>query len=430
MRVMAWAVILGVLSVGSAGGLAAVAATAPAAGASPAGSMAATSAPTSRPVATTARTEHYDVVCEGFDAELAGMILEELHSQLTKHFGKAPAGRLTVGVFADRAAFQNALRADRQFPVEAGGYYAPSNHKVYLFRQPSDYFTRQLLLHEATHQFHWLVASGNKAPSGAWYDEGLSEYFGMHNWDGRGLQTGVVPAITLEDYPAAALKALDAQKDGLAGIVAGTNGVPRPVAWAMTHFLISNYPEKFADLAGRLDRQADAAASWKEVFGDGAELSAKFRAWIVSHAQPWRIVWVSWQERGDALEGKSQTNALAVLKETPAALSVELEPVKGAFKAGLVFGFQSAEDFYVCQLSADRSVRILRYQAGKWQRIKSAFKPAAKGRDVLTATLAGNQVTLSANGVAIATLEAPGQLGLNCDNCEVLFRPTITAKRD
>ena len=34
-------------------------------------------------------------------------------------------------------------------------------------------------------------ATGNRSPKATWYTEGLAEYFGMHNWDGKTL-TGVV----------------------------------------------------------------------------------------------------------------------------------------------------------------------------------------------------------------------------------------------
>src|ERR1017187_7201487 len=148
------------------------------------------------------RTEHYDIHVEGLDVADVGRMLEQLHGHLKSYFGKAPEGRLSVGVYATQERWAAALQADRQYvPLGAGGYYAPFTRKAYLWVQPSTYFTRQVLLHECTHQFHWLVATGNLAPSALWYTEGIAEYFGMHNWDRKTRQTCGIPGGTLAGHP-------------------------------------------------------------------------------------------------------------------------------------------------------------------------------------------------------------------------------------
>ena len=35
-------------------------------------------------------------------------------------------------------------------PVSGGGYYSEERRKAYVYIQPSEYYTRQLVLHEAT----------------------------------------------------------------------------------------------------------------------------------------------------------------------------------------------------------------------------------------------------------------------------------------
>ena len=183
-------------------------------------------------------------------------------------------------------------------PPQAGGYYAPQTHKAYIWAQPTEYFTRQVILHEATHQFHWLTATGNASPSAEWYYEGLAEYFGMHNWDGKRLQTGVIPAITLEDYPGAALKAYN---EAAGDLMRMCSRAGRPGDWALVHFLLKKHRAQFRSLAAKFDARQDASAAWAEVFGDGlAGLSREFGDWLRSHAQPWRIVWTGWQQRGRA----------------------------------------------------------------------------------------------------------------------------------
>src|SRR4051812_6906807 len=126
------------------------------------------------------RTEHYDLYADGVDADDVGRMLEQFHGQMSAAFGRAPEGRLRVELYADKAGFDRALKADDQGSVDAGGDYARETKKAYLYVQPSEYYPRQLILHECTHQFHFLAATHNKAPKAEWYIEGLAEYYGMH----------------------------------------------------------------------------------------------------------------------------------------------------------------------------------------------------------------------------------------------------------
>src|SRR4051794_7185584 len=106
------------------------------------------------PAGTDHRTQHYDLYTETGDAAELGRLLEGLHGHLKKHFGKAAPRRLRVQVYADLNRFRQALAADGLDKDRAGGFYSFKTQKVYLYRQPSAYYPRQLLLHESTHQFH------------------------------------------------------------------------------------------------------------------------------------------------------------------------------------------------------------------------------------------------------------------------------------
>jgi hypothetical protein len=368
------------------------------------------------------RTEHYDLTVEGLDANDTGAMLEQLHARLRDYFGIAPAGRLAVSVYATQARWAAELRKDRQLvPPAAGGYYAPFTRKAYLWLQPSAYSTRQLILHEATHQFHFLVATGNLSPSAVWYTEGLAEYFGMHNWDGKRLEVGVIPAITLEDYPAAALKSFEAAGSDLERMLPQA---ARPESWALVHFLLNNYRAQFRAMAARLDRQEDASKAWDQVFGgESSRLSVEFHQWIQGHAQPWKIVCIRWQQRGDVIAGESQkTNSLAILKETPKVLSVELTTLTPGGMAGLVFAYQAEKYFSLLQVLPDRKVRVLRRQNASWVTVFTGECPAADGPTTLSAMQDGKSTTLWVNGEKIATLPEIGQVGLNTEGCQALFR--------
>jgi len=68
------------------------------------------------------------------------------------------------------------------------GYATDGN--VWVMRQPSDYYTRHLLLHEGAHalQIHLFGGTG---PS--WYAEGMAELLGVHRGTGSQVQIGRVP---------------------------------------------------------------------------------------------------------------------------------------------------------------------------------------------------------------------------------------------
>ena len=262
----------------------------------------------------------------GPDAEMVGRMLDGLHVQLAEFFGRRPEGRLEVEIYATRDAYREALRRDGLNYVGGGGYYAPGTKKVYLYPQPSEYFSRQLILHEAAHQFHFLAATGNSAPRSAWYVEGLAEYFAMHRFDDDALETGVVPAVTLEDYPAKAIGALEACDWDLEGVVYGRVKAGRPLAWSLVHFLVNCHPAEFKQLARKLDRNQEPAAAWQATLGRiTPEFVGEYRKWVEDHAQPWSIVWAAWQELGDKIEGHSRVVGVSVLKETPRRLEAEME---------------------------------------------------------------------------------------------------------
>ena len=371
-------------------------------------------------------TEHYHVRSAGPDAEVVGRMLEGLHGQLADFFGRRPEGRLEVEILATAEAYQEALRRDGLKYVGGGGYYAPGTKKVYLFPQPSEYFTRQLILHEAAHQFHFLVATGNSAPRSAWYVEGLAEYFAMHNFDGHSLKTGVVPAITLEDYPAKAIAAMEDRDWDLKRMISGDVKSGRPLAWSLVHFLVHSRPAEFKRLAARLDRNEEPLAAWEAGLGRiTPEFTAQYRQWVEQHTQPWSVVWTAWQAAADRIEGDSRVVGICVLKETPRRLQAEMELVDGRLKAGLVFGYRSPRNFYMLQAFSHGWVWIVRRVDDQWQTLVSEAVPKPNDRNLLALSRDESRLTLSVNGRKLRTLEAPGQIGLNVDGCRVRFRVEV-----
>ncbi len=376
-----------------------------------------------------ASTEHYRVLAEGpLDPVEVGRLLEALHRRLARRYRRAPTGSLAVSIYATRDRWAAALRADGEpIPAKGGGYYSPKTKKAYLYVQPSVHYTRQLILHEATHQFHFLVATRNTAPRASWYTEGVAELHAMHTWDGTTLRGGVVPPISLEDYPGQALDQVAALEADPVGVLGGKVAIERPLAWAIVRYLETKHRKRFAALAAALDRGAAPLDAWRKAFGGppGRDLGEAVRKAILAEPQPWRSVWTEWRPHGpDAIEGSSKTIALAVLAEDRSELEVEIIPRSddGAFKAGVVFGFRSDAEFHFVELRADGSCRILKRAAARWETLHRADAPAADGATpTLSLAREGEAVTVTVNGTELGRWTSAGALGVAADACPVRF---------
>jgi len=372
-------------------------------------------------------TEHYDLYIEGdLDPIETGSMLEALHTKLTRFFDRAPERRLRIEIYETHDRFLGALLRDRQPYESGGGLYGPTFEKVWLAIQPTEAYTRQLILHEATHQFHFLVATGNEFPSAHWYTEGLAEFMGMANWDGHELEVGVIPAITLEDYPERARTAFDELDWDLEAALEDRVSAGQAGSWALVHFLANHDHDRFRELGRRLERREHPGDAFHEVYGDlRSQLVGDFRAWLEDNRQPWQWRWNSWQQRGDWIEGASDVVAMSTLKKTPRRLEVELQPVSGYLKGGLVFGYRSPDDFFTMTLWDDRHIRVLRRLEGEWVRIHQMKIEQPPGRDVLSVEQSGQGVRLRANGKLVKVVEATGQVGLTVDGCKARFRPVV-----
>lgn len=375
------------------------------------------------------RTAHYDLRVEGdLDPVETGAMLEALHGELTRFFGRSPARRLRIEIYATHERFLAALRRDDQPYESGGGLYGPTFGKVWLSIQPTEAYTRQLILHEATHQFHFLVATDNRFPSAHWYTEGFAEFMAMANWDGTDLNVGVIPAITVEDYPARARRHFDVIGWDLEGALRGRVAVGQAASWALVHFLAHRDMPRFRRLGARLERREDPAAALRAVYGKiGSGMLAAFRSWLVQNRQPWEWRWNAWQERGDWIVGESDVVAISTLKSTPRRLDVEIRPVSGPFQGGLVFGYRSTEDFHLMTLSDDRVLSIVRRRNGAWHRLRQVVVEPPTGPDVLSLEQNPAGLRLSANGRLVQVVRAPGQVGLTVDGCKARFRPVIDA---
>jgi hypothetical protein len=94
-----------------------------------------------------------------------------------------------VGVLAaDKSRFAGTGLWPDDLPPFPNGYMR--DRQFWLYDQPSDYYRRELFLHEGTHGFMWSFLGSFGPP---WYAEGMAELLGTHAWSDGKLTLGVVP---------------------------------------------------------------------------------------------------------------------------------------------------------------------------------------------------------------------------------------------
>jgi hypothetical protein len=272
---------------------------------------------------------------------------------------------LSVELSATVDAWTAAMQADGVAPpASGGGYYAPGNRKVYLYRQPTEYFTRCLFLHEITHQFHWLSRTNNTSQGPFWYGEGIAEYLSRHDWDGRCLRLGVLPMISQEDYQAAALGEVSAAAFNLTSALSSPS---RQLSMAFYRFLErgknGTYRSGFAEFRATVDH---GGADWSAVLstdvGAPAALQPEFVNWLQQEQQPMTPIFVDWVhvKPGSVRSygiGSAQFSA-ARIKQSVSHLEVSV-PVPYSGWAGVLVAFRDNSN-WVGYLAAPEMLSVAR----------------------------------------------------------------------
>jgi hypothetical protein len=360
------------------------------------------------------------------EAEEAGRVLEAAWPLFARFFGAEPARkdgeRLRVSLLADASGWAAAIRAAGGTPPDsgAGGYYDPISRGAYLYRQPSAWYTRTLLLHEAAHQFHFLARTANRSPPAGWYVEGLAEHLSHHAWDGTTLHLGVVPLLSLEDRAAKALAAMTAPDFSLEALVEGRAG-DRPEQMHLVRFLKAGgdtkRAERFDELAAKLDRGAASSAAVARALGKPGPLLDAVRAWLPSVQQPFVPVHVDWDVRGPrALRGTSGGVSVCRVRGPARRVAARLlVPADGPLGGGLLLHVESVSAFTVA-LVGPNSIRVQRLTNGRWDVLATAPWTRAAGPLPLSADRRGADVTVNVGELALGPFSLPGDsLGLAVD---------------
>ena len=383
-------------------------------------------------------TEHYRIEA-GFPAgevEEMGRVLEAAWPQFAAFFGAEPtlAGdeRLRVFVGATKEAFEARMRADGVTPPEAGGYYSPGNSTAYLYRQPTIYYTRVLLLHEATHQFHYRACTKNRHISHPWYVEGLAEHLGRHCWDGETLVIGALPVLSLADYAAAAKAKLDAANGDLRGFLEEGYDA-RPVYWALVRYLLlgegGRNATKFRALMKRLDRGEIGRDIVFRTFGRSAPLGRKLSEWLAGEQEPWMQIYNEWEGTAPGRFRGTAPGAIVSLCRAKAdlvRLRATLEvPGSGAWIGGLLLHHVDNGNYSTAMVYGTSEIRVVKREGDHWVTLATAALPEPKEPGLLRfeAVRQGGKVTLMVEGAEIGGFELPGsKLGLALQGSTLKFR--------
>ena len=311
-------------------------------------------------------------------------LLEAARGRLDRLLGRplAPGQRLRVNLYRDGRERDRALGAT----VQGGGIFLYENQQCYLAVQPTRYFTRHLMLHEATHQFVCAAFARRVDFLPAWLAEGLAEYVAHHNWDGRDLEIGLWDVVTLpgNDWLAQAKAKLDAGQWTIDRILR-SDGTDRAGPWALTHVLMTHHRARLHQYIARClaeggaeEPTAKQGVAWFDaVFGaDRGRLGAELHRFVRGSARRWEVLWPDWERRGRVLVGHGGELAAMVLDQSCADLSGRVASVRvtcdwSRTTPGLLVGYKSDTDFHVVEIFQGRLVHFGRRWRGHWAGVRT-----------------------------------------------------------
>jgi len=385
-------------------------------------------------------TDHYRLVSDGpqAEAEEFARVLEAAWPQFAAYFKakpKIPAKeKLEVRFFETREPWAKALTAaGATAPEGVGGMYWEGDKVVYLYRQPLRLTTRTLLLHEATHQFHFLARTRNKSPVAYWYREGVAECLSWHDWDGRALELGVLPAIALEDYPGKALKELQDESLDLQAIIEAKTEGSRPVAWAIYRHISTGSGGKplkgFDKFSGKMNGGVQPSPLFWRTFGQPAAYRKELVAWLEKEQQPFVPLFNEWEPLGPGRIHGFAGVVSACRLQAPATqfeATIEVPKEKTRWRAGGLVHYASPDDYAIFLVDWAGYLRITRRIEGRWQILEQGEGPGPSedGNYHFQMFQKGGKVfVMFKGGASYGPWDLPNPaFGLAIENCDLAFR--------
>jgi hypothetical protein len=371
---------------------------------------------------TDVRTAHCLLHVEGMDPQETGRFLDAAYTEMKRFFSDVePDRKIQIKIYATRERYQSEMdRLRKIFAIprrcrDAAGMYIRETACSYLYIQPQEYSTRRTLLHEFAHAYHDFIRPWSRVPSLEFCEEGIAEYFALHNWDGQRLKLGIVPVIASVDYPRMALRQLqNTARFDLESIVVGDTEVDYPLAWGLASFLINCHRAKFNIWRQGLNNGVEPRVVWQKQFGPiTPELRRSFESWLQSNAPPWQVISGDWSPWAELIEGKAGENefAVAILNETPRRWTVTLEPSRSAPGAGVVIGFHGARNYHIVQPGSDGVWEIAHCTGPTSPKERQTFS-ASKNLNKVTVEPGEGFTTIRVGEQSVALTNVSGRVGL------------------
>lgn len=305
---------------------------------------------------------HYSLYSKTSQAESEEMskMIESSFTALEEWFQHSPQNSepLVVEVYQNEGDWADAISTDGlDVPYGAGGYYHPTTRKAYLYTQPTQYYTRQLLIHEVIHQFHDLIRSSTRDLPG-WYVEGIAEYLSMYDWDGSCIRLGRLPLITQEDMPQKALQESGALS--LSNHFQESDSISRPLEWAMFRYFDLHYGAKWDEFRYQMDEgEGDASSIFEDVFDDSLDaFEAPLISWLEEEQQPFVTTYLEWCHiDSENIEGWSDVFSIAPLKLNADEFSVHVSSFESLWTGGVLLSFDDTANWTSLVVNEDGSLQ-------------------------------------------------------------------------
>jgi hypothetical protein len=366
-------------------------------------------------------TTHYALYAQldAAEAITIARLLEASSGAFASWFARpAPEQRLVVRVYADRPAYEAALRADGASPHGgAGGFTATHTNISSVLRQSTYDYTRVLAVHEATHQFHQMTRNPpDDMPF--WYVEGIAEYLSRHDWDGRCVRLGVNPLVSFDPNHEADGSALD-----VAAILSTTS--ERGAAWALIRYLDTNRGLHARFTAYRDAIDAGGSADFSTLVGSPAAMTTPFHAWLATERLPLAQVFFDWASVGPGtvdVRCEPHRESVALVQQRSAThLAARVIGIHGHWSVGVVTSYAD-NDHHALVLHDDSGKVSLFHVDGDvtWKTLGQA-PPPRDGVEDIALDLDGTHARITFNGSAVSVDAPSPRAGLAVYGTSVRF---------
>lgn len=201
---------------------------------------------------------------------------------------KLDGWRITAYVMADRPFFQRRGLIPDALPDFPHGFQ--QGDKAWVVAQPSDYYTRHLLLHEGVHALAYRLFGGTGP---MWFMEGTAELLATHSGEGADVRLPAIPESRDAAPHWGRIKVIDQRRR--AGESLSVESVMRyrnmlhrdvePYAWTWAvALLLQTYPQYRAELVAAAPRGADRSPQFTRTLYQNL-----LQQWPVLRAQ-WRVL--------------------------------------------------------------------------------------------------------------------------------------------